>query len=285
MPNYLKNIGRFGALFIISWLILINFSPTNISLVAGNSFEMLAIYSLLFCCSTWLVEKMTDTWKVNRLIDSNLIISIATVIFIVLLACTSIFMLLVLSKKLEASLTAYLLGLKVTAMYSLLLIPLDKLICYLLVERLSFRTSGELPAIAGKLALESDIPQSTDNSKSRLLIALPTQDKSQCHIDLGTLLYIRSADNYVEIFEHEHNQTSRRLIRTSIKSIELRLANKLLKAHRSYLVNPRLITGLIREKQRYWLQLDDCSENIPVSRNQLENCRQHISRHSITLNS
>jgi len=56
-------------------------------------------------------------------------------------------------------------------------------------------------------------------------------------IESADLICISSADNYVEVNYLIHNQLNKKLLRTTLKNIELQLPD-LLKVHRSHLINP-----------------------------------------------
>ncbi|PWJ41957.1 LytR/AlgR family response regulator transcription factor [Sediminitomix flava] len=79
------------------------------------------------------------------------------------------------------------------------------------------------------------------------------------------LLYIQSADNYVEIHylsEKEHKQT---LLRSSLKKIEEKYALHFTRIHRSFLINPQNIQNIIKNTKGVTIDLG-FGIQVPVSK-------------------
>ncbi len=91
--------------------------------------------------------------------------------------------------------------------------------------------------------------------------------KEQFQLKLANLLYVKSADNYVEIVHRNKELVQKRMIRKELKSIEEEFAKAqiLLRCHRSYLVNPINIDHVNKTNNR--VELDINGEAIPVSKN------------------
>ncbi len=84
----------------------------------------------------------------------------------------------------------------------------------------------------------------------------------------GDLLYIRAADNYVEVFYLQQNQVKRKLIRNSLKNVAEKLASdtQLFRCHKSYLVNLNQVKHVSGNAQGYKLHLHQTEVLVPVSR-------------------
>lgn len=80
------------------------------------------------------------------------------------------------------------------------------------------------------------------------------------------LLYIKSADNYVEIFHRNNQFVDKRLLRKSLKTIEVdySMKNILKRCHRSYLVNPSNIDNIHKTATKIELNIN--GDKIPVSK-------------------
>ena len=101
-----------------------------------------------------------------------------------------------------------------------------------------------------------------ENEKSILLFSSETDEK--IHLKLSTLLFVRAAGNYVEI----KTNTSKKLLRTSMNSIELQLKSypSIIRCHRSYLVNLEQIKSSKGNSHSLILHLKNSQTTIPVSR-------------------
>ncbi len=78
------------------------------------------------------------------------------------------------------------------------------------------------------------------------------------------VLYLKSEDNYTSIYltDNEHI-----MFRGSLKHFELQLkASPILRCHRSYIVNTRHISQIIKKKRRYEIKLNDFGLTLPVSK-------------------
>ena len=76
------------------------------------------------------------------------------------------------------------------------------------------------------------------------------------------LLYIESADNYINIWYLNKGIISKFMIRNSLKAMEILFANtNIMRCHRSFMVNLEQVKVIKREKNGVFLQMD--IENVP----------------------
>ncbi len=82
------------------------------------------------------------------------------------------------------------------------------------------------------------------------------------------LLFIRSAGNYLEVHHLEGGRVARKVVRGSLKMVEARLAEwpRLMRCHKSYVVNLDRLVKVGGNAQGYHLRLDHGEELVPVSR-------------------
>lgn len=87
-------------------------------------------------------------------------------------------------------------------------------------------------------------------------------------ISSDRLLYIKAADNYVEVIRQENGEIRSRLIRTTLKkvSMDLTAVPEILQCHRAYIINTKKVEKLHRSSNGYTIVLKGVPENIPVSR-------------------
>ena len=102
-------------------------------------------------------------------------------------------------------------------------------------------------------------------------------------IKQDNLLFIESADNYVEIFYLNKGKLSRFVIRTTLKTIEDSYSNNsLVRCHRSYIVNFNKVKVLRKDKDGIFLELETADvPDIPVSKTYTEKVTQLFSKHSV----
>ena len=112
-----------------------------------------------------------------------------------------------------------------------------------------------------------------------------SDDKGQLKlsVDIDNLLYIESADNYVNIYYSNKGKFSRFMLRSTLKSIEDTFSDcDLVRCHRSYVVNFKKVKVLREEKTGLFIDLDFAnSPEIPVSKTYAESVIGHFSRHSL----
>ena len=102
-------------------------------------------------------------------------------------------------------------------------------------------------------------------------------------VDIDSLLYIESADNYVNIYYSNKGKFSRFMLRSTLKSIEDTFSDcDLVRCHRSYVVNFNKVKIVRKEKMGLFLDLDfDKAPEIPVSKTYAESVINLFSKHSL----
>ncbi len=91
-------------------------------------------------------------------------------------------------------------------------------------------------------------------------------------VALSNILYIESADNYVEIYYLKKGRVSHFMLRNTLKLIEELYGNSvIMRCHRSYMVNLKNVKVLRKDKDGLLLELDiDGVPDIPVSKSYTE---------------
>ncbi|MFW6369811.1 MAG: LytR/AlgR family response regulator transcription factor, partial [Bacteroidota bacterium] len=88
---------------------------------------------------------------------------------------------------------------------------------------------------------------------------------------ISEVMFIQSANNYVEIFYKEGDKVKSSLIRNTLKNIEtqLRAYTNFVRCHRICIVNVFFVEQLHHKYHKYWLTLKEYPEEVPVSRQYL----------------
>ncbi len=104
---------------------------------------------------------------------------------------------------------------------------------------------------------------------NHLVNILDENGELQLAIDLDQLLFIQSADNYVAVHFIKGENTTKQLVRTSLKNLERELDElPIRRCHRSFMVNVNKISVSMKSNQGLSLELKDYpKESIPVSKN------------------
>lgn len=84
-------------------------------------------------------------------------------------------------------------------------------------------------------------------------------------VEQNNLLFVKSVDNYVQIYYHEDGIIQNRILRCTLARI-LEQASFLWQPHRSYLINPKQDFVLNGNSQKASLSLSGLTDRIPVAR-------------------
>ncbi len=116
--------------------------------------------------------------------------------------------------------------------------------------------------------LSKQLPQITVEEPITLQIQEESVKASSIVMQLSDFVYAQSEGNYVTIYHLEDGALVQKLIRLSLKQLEIQLENlsQIKRCHRSYLINIQHIITIKGNARSLTIQLDKVSENIPVSR-------------------
>jgi hypothetical protein len=114
-------------------------------------------------------------------------------------------------------------------------------------------------------------------------IEIPSQNlgEESLLVPLRSLLYIRAAGNYLEVFHHHPSGgISKSLIRNTLKTVEEKLGAHpcLFRCHKSYLANLLHLERASGNAQGYKLHLVGAEDPIPVSRQHNETIKTKLAR-------
>ncbi len=105
------------------------------------------------------------------------------------------------------------------------------------------------------------------NPKSTIKIDSQNQNE-KLEINSSDLLFIKSADNYIEVYYLESGEVRNSMLRNTLKSVEEVFTNNenIIRCHKSYLVNLQYVNNVSGNAQGYKLHQDFTDIPIPVSR-------------------
>jgi hypothetical protein len=119
--------------------------------------------------------------------------------------------------------------------------------------------------------LQDNLKQFSDNYATQTIELNSDNESDNFRILVSEVIFIKSADNYVEVGYLEGGVFKKKMIRNTLKNIEIQLKefNNFVRTHRSSIVNMQYIAKLHKDFNTYWLTLDEIKETIPVSRQYL----------------
>ncbi|MDA3781511.1 MAG: LytTR family transcriptional regulator DNA-binding domain-containing protein, partial [Bacteroidales bacterium] len=109
--------------------------------------------------------------------------------------------------------------------------------------------------------------------------------KDNLTININSLLFIRSANNYVEVFWKENDIVKKKLIRSTLKRVEetLKEYSYIIKCHRTNIVNVENIKKIIKSADGDKLFFEKIDFPIIVSRKYINQFRDLIQKYSLIL--
>lgn len=122
-------------------------------------------------------------------------------------------------------------------------------------------------------------------TNKKIIIALPDEKgEIKLSIMFENLLYIDSADNYINVHYLNKAKVSRFVIRNTLKWIEENLGETtpLVRCHRSYMVNMDRVKVLRKTKEGIFIELDTTSTpDIPVSKRYYADVINEFSKNTL----
>lgn len=134
-----------------------------------------------------------------------------------------------------------------------------------------------------KLVKEKELAQKEVNKVREEYLNKPLefvaeQGTESLVLQITDIAAIRSADNYVEIIYAENGQLKSKLLRNTLKNIEIQLKPypNFIRSHRTSIVNAHHINRLYKDGSNYSLIIKGFEEHIPVSRQYLLKLKESI---------
>jgi DNA-binding LytR/AlgR family response regulator len=125
-------------------------------------------------------------------------------------------------------------------------------------------------------SLHDRLNRYTDKYSNKIIELNSENESENIKVLVSELVFIKSADNYVEVGFLEGGEFKKKMIRNTLKNFEQQLKefNHFIRTHRSSIVNMKYIAKLNKDFNTYWISLDDIKETIPVSRQYLMSVKQ-----------
>ncbi|MBN2172656.1 MAG: LytTR family transcriptional regulator [Bacteroidales bacterium] len=130
-----------------------------------------------------------------------------------------------------------------------------------------------------KSAVELNKKLKEHKSKSNKLVHFESDyQKDNLSIKVSLILFVRSANNYIEVFWKEGQAVKSQMVRNSLTKAEelLKESKFIFKCHRSYLANVNHIEKIEGSSQGYRLFFENIDFPVPVSKNYTQKLQELI---------
>lgn len=120
-------------------------------------------------------------------------------------------------------------------------------------------------------SMHDKLKQFSESYSNKHIEIVSENESDNFRIQVSEIVFVRSADNYVEIGYHDEGIVKKKMVRNTLRNVEQQLAefNNFIRTHRTGIVNIQYIDKLNKNFNTYWLSLDKTKETIPVSRQYL----------------
>lgn len=104
------------------------------------------------------------------------------------------------------------------------------------------------------------------------------ENKEITSSDTSSIKYVEAMQNYVELNYGASREPSSEVLRSTLQAIEEKYAGtRLVRCHRSFLVNADCIDSVSGNAQGLKLKVQDCEKTIPVSRSYIRKIRELLT--------
>lgn len=132
--------------------------------------------------------------------------------------------------------------------------------------------------IAEKKAIQKQIEKYEEDNLNKSVEFVSEAGSENLTLFVAEVMLVRSADNYIEIVYQEGEGVRKKLIRNTLKNVEILLKpySNFIRSHRTCIVNLHQVEKLHHDFSSYWLSMKGFSERIPVSRQYLVKLREAL---------
>jgi len=132
--------------------------------------------------------------------------------------------------------------------------------------------------ISERKAIQKQIEKYEEDNLNKSIEFISETGAENLTLLIAEIIFIQSADNYVEIVYMDADSFKKTLIRNTLKNIELQIKpySNFIRCHRSCIVNMHFIEKLHQDYSSHWITIKGYQERIPVSRQYLLKLREAL---------
>jgi DNA-binding LytR/AlgR family response regulator len=118
-----------------------------------------------------------------------------------------------------------------------------------------------------------------DNADPKLIHLVDSTGRLKMSINIDSLYYVESQDNYVKIYYESDGKLCNYMLRSTTKAIENKFGEYLIRCHRGYIVNKNKIKIFRNDRDGMYVKLmHDSIKQIPVSRSYASSIQHFLAR-------
>jgi LytTr DNA-binding domain len=132
--------------------------------------------------------------------------------------------------------------------------------------------------VSERKAIQKQIEKYEEDNLNKSIEFISEAGTDNLTLLVAEVVFIQSADNYVEVAYLEGDNFKKMLIRNTLKNIELQIKpySNFIRCHRTYIVNMHYIEKMNQNYGSYSLTIKGYKEKIPVSRQYLLKLREAL---------
>lgn len=125
--------------------------------------------------------------------------------------------------------------------------------------------------ILEKKIIQKQIEKYEEDYLNKSIDFVSENNSETLNLIIADVAFIKSADNYIEIVYKEGDDFRKKLIRNTLKNVEIQLKqySNFIRCHRICIVNLHYIELLNTNYSKHWITIKGYNEEIPVSRQYL----------------
>lgn len=161
-------------------------------------------------------------------------------------------------------------------MFKVFLISLAPLVILRISESFREIKNQYESLIKHQINLQKQLEKYEDDFLSKSIEIVSENRNENLKLQIADIAFLRSADNYVEVYHREGDHFKKELIRSTLKNIENQIKpySNFVRCHRTCIVNSHFVEKLNKNFNNHWLSLRNTSEKLPVSRQYLLTIRE-----------
>lgn len=118
-----------------------------------------------------------------------------------------------------------------------------------------------------------------DNADPKLIHLVDSTGRLKMSINIDSLYYVESQDNYVKIYYEADGKLCNYMLRSTTKAIESKFGEYLVRCHRGYIVNKNKIKIFRNDRDGMYIRLThDSIKQIPVSKSYSSSIQRILSQ-------
>ena len=132
--------------------------------------------------------------------------------------------------------------------------------------------------ISERKIIQKQIEKYEEDNLNKTIEFISETSTENLSLLIAEVIFIQSADNYVEIAYMDGDNLKKKLIRNTLKNIELQVKqySNFIRCHRTCIVNMHYIEKLNQDYSSHWITIKGYPEKIPVSRQYLLKLREAL---------